>query len=122
MASELFNIDRGRLNALSVWPEFGCRLPSSENEALTVSFDYWRSRNQPCYVSDVRNSGELLGRKPLIDEEREFAVSRIDLCNMAIFTQPVLRTRFRGFVKRIGMSEEPTITSNPPRGKSCVFW
>src|SRR5215831_979478 len=42
VAGEVFNIGGGRLNALSVWGEFGSLLTALREEALTVTFDDWR--------------------------------------------------------------------------------
>jgi CDP-paratose 2-epimerase len=87
VAGEVFNIGGGPLNALSVWGEFGRYLTAFRNEPLAVSFDDWRPGDQPCYVSDIRKAGDLLGWKPLIDKEtgihrlREWVAA-----NMALFT------------------------------------
>src|SRR5215204_4917141 len=69
VAGEVFNIGGGRLNALSVWGEFGRFLTTLGTETLNVSFEDWRSGDQRCYVSDIRKAGDLLGWKPLIDKE-----------------------------------------------------
>ena len=87
VGGEVFNIGVGRLNALSVWSEFGRLLAPLRNEALTVSFDDWRPGDQPCYISDIRKASELLGWKPLIDKET--GIRRLGewvFAHMALFT------------------------------------
>jgi CDP-paratose 2-epimerase len=69
VAGEVFNIGGGRLNALSVWSEFSGFLATLRNEALAVSFEDWRPGDQPCYISDIRKAGDLLGWKPLVAKE-----------------------------------------------------
>jgi CDP-paratose 2-epimerase len=87
IAGEVFNIGGGRLNALSVWNEFGRILAPFLNEAPNVSFDNWRPGDQPCYISDIRKASELLGWKPLIDKET--GIRRLGewvSAHMALFT------------------------------------
>src|SRR5262249_61650155 len=84
---EVFNIGGGCLNALSVWGEFGGFLTALRNEALTVSFENWRPGDQPCYISDIRKAGELLGWKPLIDKETGIRrLAQWVSANRALFT------------------------------------
>ena len=87
VAGEVFNIGGGRLNALSVWGEFGGFLTTLQNEALTVRFEDWRPGDQPCYISDIRKAGELLGWKPLIDKETGIRrLAQWVSANRALFT------------------------------------
>jgi len=86
VTGEVFNIGGGRLNALAVWMEFSRFLAQLGNEP-TVSFDDWRPGDQPCYISDIRKAGELLGWKPLIDKET--GIRRLQewvSAHMALFT------------------------------------
>jgi CDP-paratose 2-epimerase len=93
VAGEVFNIGGGSLNALSVWGEFGPLLNGLRNEAPTVSFDDWRPSDQPCYISDIRKAGELLGWKPLVDKET--GIRRLGewvRANMGLFTPAAARS------------------------------
>jgi len=87
VAGEIFNIGGGPSNTLSVWGEFRRHLTTLRNEAPTVNFDGWRPGDQPCYVSDIRKAGKLLGWEPLVD--RDTGVLRLGewvSANMALFT------------------------------------
>jgi len=62
-------------------------LTALREEALTVTFDDWRPGDQPCYISDIRKAGELLGWKPLIDKETGIRhLGEWVSANMALFT------------------------------------
>jgi CDP-paratose 2-epimerase len=68
-AGEVFNIGGGPSNTLSVWYEFGELLAKLKGEKVQVSYGDWRPGDQPCYVSDIRKAGAVMGWKPLIDRE-----------------------------------------------------
>jgi CDP-paratose 2-epimerase len=68
-AGQVFNIGGGPANTLSVWQEFGALLAELKGEPVPVSYRPWRPGDQPCYVSDVRKAGQVLGWSPRIDKE-----------------------------------------------------
>ena len=68
-AGEIFNIGGGPDNVLSVWHEFGELLAKLKGEKVQAGYGDWRPGDQPCYVSDIRKAGAVMGWKPLIDKE-----------------------------------------------------
>jgi CDP-paratose 2-epimerase len=68
-AGQVFNIGGGPANALAVWEEFREYLADLQGEKTPVRFGSWRPGDQPCYVSDIRKAGRLLGWKPNIDKQ-----------------------------------------------------
>jgi CDP-paratose 2-epimerase len=84
VSGEVFNIGGGPANTISIWGEFGEFLNRLKGERIPVSYSEWRPGDQPCYVSDIRKAGELLGWRPEIDTEQGIRrlwrwVSNLDL-------------------------------------------
>jgi CDP-paratose 2-epimerase len=68
-AGEIFNIGGGPANTISVWHEFGPVLGKLKGEKIEVAYSGWRPGDQPCYVSDIRKAGAVMGWTPLIEME-----------------------------------------------------
>jgi CDP-paratose 2-epimerase len=68
-AGQIFNIGGGPTNTISVWSEFGSELAALKGAPISVCFDQARSGDQPCYVSDIRKAGHVIGWRPTVDKE-----------------------------------------------------
>src|SRR5262249_9577546 len=68
-AGQVFNIGGGPSNTLAIWKEFREILADLRGEKTPVLSGPWRPGDQPCYVSDIRKAGRLLGWEPQIDKE-----------------------------------------------------
>lgn len=66
----VFNIGGGPDNTISVWGEFGELLKRMKGQDIPVDYGDWRPGDQPCYVSDIRKAGEILGWRPEIGTEQ----------------------------------------------------
>jgi CDP-paratose 2-epimerase len=69
-AGQVFNIGGGPANRLAVWHEFRELLADLKGQKVPVRYSDWRPGDQPCYVSDIRKAGRLLGWQPQIDKEQ----------------------------------------------------
>src|SRR5262249_3938770 len=68
-AGQVFNIGGGPANTLAVWEEFREILADLKGEKVPVRYGEWRPGDQPCYVSDIRKAGDVMGWRPQIDKE-----------------------------------------------------
>jgi CDP-paratose 2-epimerase len=68
-AGQVFNIGGGTANALAVWLEFREILADLKGEKVPVRYGEWRPGDQPCYVSDIRKAGDVMGWRPQINKE-----------------------------------------------------
>jgi CDP-paratose 2-epimerase len=74
-AGQVFNIGGGPANRLAVWHEFRELLADLQGEKVPVRYSDWRPGDQPCYVSDIRKAGRLLGWQPQVSKEK--GISRL---------------------------------------------
>lgn len=68
-AGQVYNIGGGPANTISVWKEFGPFLSKLKGRKIRVSFDKWRSGDQPCYISDIRKAKLHMGWEPQVKKE-----------------------------------------------------
>jgi CDP-paratose 2-epimerase len=68
-AGQVYNIGGGPANTISVWKEFGPFLSKLKGRDIPVSFDNWRSGDQPCYISDTRKAKLHMGWEPQVKKE-----------------------------------------------------